>query len=106
MNASETLKAAAAKLRNTAEKADPGPWRPGFEGAVWGRTTALVCEGFDADDAQWIAMMHPGLAEPLAVWLIWAASQASMNEDRAPRHRVNISDALDVARVILGEAAS
>lgn len=66
LSPSEELRSAAEKLRARAKKATPGPWRPGFEGAVWRSVDALLCESFDENDAQWIAMMSPLLAEPLA----------------------------------------
>lgn len=53
-------------------------------------------------DVMWICLTNPLMAEPLAAWLEWAATQDDMNALRAPRHRVDLTEALAVARVING----
>ena len=45
--------------------------------------------------------VDPGPAAPLAGWLDWAGHQADMNGIRAPRHQVELTAAVDTARVIL-----
>ncbi len=84
LSPSEELRSAAQKLRDVAKKADPGPWRPGFEGAVWRSVDALLCESFDENDAQWIAMMSPLLAEPLASVFDKAAVDYDANVSDVP----------------------
>lgn len=86
MSPADELRAAAAKLRETAERATDGPWY--VVGPPWNDRTLYVVAGhpdphfgtFVADpedptmsrrgtenaDATWIAFMNPGLAEPLA----------------------------------------
>jgi hypothetical protein len=69
----EELRAAATKLRETAANATPGPWENAendlwIGGPVWGYQ--VTKDGtFIGEDSAWIALMHPGLAEPLAEWL-------------------------------------
>ena len=79
---SETLRAAAARLRELAERANPGPWRfddsdadfqPCVKGmrAEWiaecGPVDSITAPGARGDhDAHWIATMSPAVAEPLA----------------------------------------
>lgn len=79
MTPSETLRAAAARIRALAAKATEGPWRwngtdvdvvPTTKGAYI-VAAAATQEGepiFDGDGA-WIATMSPVVAEPLAAWL-------------------------------------
>ena len=84
------LRQAAARLRETGAACEPSvislrgvPWH--VEAGQWGRRPAVLQGGqYTADHAQpvryvadaetselaaWIALMHPGLAEPLAAWL-------------------------------------
>jgi hypothetical protein len=76
---SETLRAAAARLRALAEAATPPPWRtvalrdddPAYgldvePGVAVGNDSSGACE---LPDATWIATMNPAVAEPLAAWL-------------------------------------
>lgn len=81
------LRAAAAKLRETAEQATAGPWqvRGGNQvssnvvtldgsvvidgGAHQSAKKAVVFGAALHADAAWIALAHPGLAKPLAAWL-------------------------------------
>lgn len=72
-----TLRAAATLIRETASKATPGPWMvsriPGIGRTVNDPTARLsiaVGTGWvSGADGEWIALMHPGLAEHLAAWL-------------------------------------
>jgi hypothetical protein len=82
----ETLRAAASLLRQRAEKATPGPWKPmvlGSEGYLVhrdsgtirergrGRVARFGCKDWDADraDAEYVAAMHPLVGVALAGWL-------------------------------------
>lgn len=119
MTAAEELRAAAFRLREAAEHAAAGPWtaapvwsaRSHATSAIYslahdaGSTKSEVVASGRADksggivnpfNAVWIAAVHPGLAEPLAVWLEGAAEDSE----------VIGSDyqALAVARVINGGA--
>ncbi|MEV7008251.1 hypothetical protein [Streptosporangium sp. NPDC051022] len=99
----EEIRAAATRLREVAADATPGPWQVG-NGTVIGlgieqtsrgsfSYTAQLAEVFDGTtrdeenygghdlgspegDAAWIALAHPGLAEPLAGWLEEVADDA------------------------------
>jgi hypothetical protein len=75
---SETLRAAAERLRAMAAKATDGPWRwNGSQVDVEPTTrgTYVVGDGQQEDDVvtpedgAWIATMSPVVAEPLAAWL-------------------------------------
>jgi hypothetical protein len=116
--AAEELRAAAAKLRKTAKNATPGRWTA--EHQSWAGDNAVlsyatnghavaVCgeevKGADhpaSADAAWIALAHPGLAEPLAAWLESAAKHAGKVVDPANQAIIADQDALAVARVING----
>lgn len=87
----EELRTAAAKLRQTAANATPGPWEdvstddtgawprwilgaPNADG--YGQDVLVVheevAEAYSVvarEDLAWIALVNPGLAEPLAAWL-------------------------------------
>ncbi len=76
------LRTAAARVRETARGATRGPWAAeesrehGFrvgtsDGQEWVAWTGAYDDEPDPSraDAAWIALMHPGLAEPLAAWL-------------------------------------
>lgn len=54
--------------------------------------------------ADWIAMMHPGLAEPLAAWLDDTAGDLEA-EQRTELETSSEFYAVTVARAILGEVA-
>ena len=75
----ETLRAAAARLRALATNATPGPWErewafsthfvvPSTAGNVAADNVSRL-KRHQRGDAEWIALMHPGVAEPLADWL-------------------------------------
>lgn len=87
------LRTAATKLRKTAAQATDGPWYT--VGPPWNDHIPYVIAGHpdphcgtyvadpghltadprgnEAADAEWMALVHPGLAEPLAAWLEQAA---------------------------------
>lgn len=103
----EELRAAATRLRETAAEACGGPWENGDDdllwigGSVWGYSVHK--EGtFLAGDPAWIALVHPGLAEPLAEWL---ETEAHMAEKRGNSAEGQTFHALKVARVINGGAS-
>lgn len=122
MTPAEELRAAAAKLRETAGTATDGPWQ--LDGPYWwhsGDCTHVVTDARDRmsvavmpqredaphrdANAAWIALAHPGLAEPLAKWL---EREAKYAERAAGRGSGFLSEpdreALAVARAILGGA--
>ncbi|WP_030506421.1 hypothetical protein [Microbispora rosea] len=137
-NPVEELRAAANKLRETAKNATPGRWTSEHQSwagdnavlsyATNGHAVAVCGEeiaGADhpaSADAAWIALMHPGLAEPLAAWLEESANAALIHKPYSeyaglPDHRwcmacddeecdglQNVDRAAAVARVILGGA--
>ena len=95
----EILRAAAARLEQAAAKAEPGPWYTEPDDLdrghdVWSRTTGhMPAFGLSENDAAWIAMMSPVIAEPLSAWLEQAADELT---------EVYWGNAYLVARVILG----
>jgi hypothetical protein len=120
MGPAETLRAAAAKVRETGAKATPGPWTAqevpdevyveimaGTEVAV----AHAVCEHPAAPgaaaDAEWIALMSPALAGPLASRLDAAADAYELLTTQygiSPEDAVaGVSASLAMARAILGE---
>lgn len=98
LSPSETLRAAAAKLREMAEKATPGPWRYTDEDArynpcVMAGRDEWVAECGPADslrapgargehDARWLVVMSPAVAEPLAAELEAHAVAIEITEER------------------------
>lgn len=114
----ETLRAAAVRLREVAGEATPGPWQVGRawpadvcteEEMVFGSGFGPDVDLFDVEqrNARWIALMHPGIAEPLALLLTAIAEQADQDTDlgvSARRQRHDYEHPLSIARVILREA--
>ncbi|WP_405149522.1 hypothetical protein OG589_14810 [Sphaerisporangium sp. NBC_01403] len=106
MSTVEELRAAAAKVRAKAENAESAstgdlPWVPtGTGDVITDEQSLTVVQDAGVFDAEWIALVHPGLAEPLALWL---EAEAHMCEVRpgnsAEGHTFH---ALKVARVING----
>jgi hypothetical protein len=109
----ETLLAAAARLREIAARATPGPWDYDRfeEAAPW---EVIAPSGDDLEDvavcsaengrveanAWWIATVHPGIAEPLAQLLEIEAATARVGfEDYEDYYPATVA----VARLILGE---
>lgn len=95
---SDELREAAARLRGTSDGTTPGPWRRHDTHLNAGGHTATVLAGDRLNDTKlvawlpshsdepwadhpcwanshWIALTHPGLAEPLASWLEEVARQ-------------------------------
>jgi hypothetical protein len=72
---SQTLRAAATRLRELAAKSNPGPWHKtdsGFGVRSSNGTNVVTDEDLQhggTDDADWIASMSPVVAKPLAAWL-------------------------------------
>ena len=85
----DTLRAAAARIREHAAAASPGPWmiRTGqpwlADRVVFGQSMCMpgrIAQVCNVDygqnhgpDAAWIALMHPGVGELIADWLESAA---------------------------------
>ena len=109
MSPAETLRAAAAKVRDTASNATPGPWEcDGIGDYGWTvrdvspfGTFAIETEDSEQGqaDAEWIALMSPAVAEPLAAHLERLADMALLTG--APVMR----EALALARKILGRSS-
>jgi hypothetical protein len=112
-NPAAQLRAAAQLLRERATAATPGPWqaRGDYSDAIYSDTSEgivdVIAGGkwggeasvFDNEhDATWIAMMHPGVGEPLAAWLDATAAYCTVSITY-PTHVVR---ALAVARALLG----
>lgn len=123
----ETLRAAAAKLRETAVGVTPDRWQlltyqivATFDDECEHITEVAFTHGHTGN-ARWIALVGPLLAEPFAAWLDWAAIQADNHpvdleygghpefrwclacQEDEPACAVTTDRALAVARVILGE---
>lgn len=102
------LREAARLVREHATTATPGPWttqafRVGgyvvIEGVDQERVADTMHGDCQVNDARWIALMSPAIAEPLAAWLDEAASQVEYLPPR--RHS---AQALAVARAIVKAA--
>lgn len=125
MTPSEELRAAAARIRETAGKASGGRWHlfdagkydGEFEGMYWvvSDLHGSVTMAFAADegvtvehdgeqgiaDGTWIALMHPGIAPVLVRWLDgWSQVELSEHGPYPDDWR----HALDFARAINGTA--
>lgn len=132
MTAADEIRQAAAKVRETAKRATPGPWaaspvwspRSSVTSAVYSLAedagtvaSEVVASGLakakhggitNPHNALWIALMSPALAEPLAAWLEGCAGEAD-----AMAHPTDwgicdepgsVQSALAVARLINGGA--
>jgi len=64
----EEISAAAARLRETAERTARAPWSTN---GMWvmGADSHIAHFGGHLPNRDWVALVHPGLAEPLASWL-------------------------------------
>ena len=104
--AAEELRTAATRLREVAAEATGGPWENGEDdhlwigGSVWGYSVRKKGE-FLAGDPAWIALVHPGLAEPLASLLEVSAAAYEANAINLP----GTAQMLAIARVINGGAS-
>ena len=106
-----------AAIQARAEAASDGPWEAASDGLVWApRMGDPVSGSTEPEDAAWIAMAHPGLAEPLAEGLERSAAYLEENlqvwtfPTLTDGCQVNIPEAVErnygealaVARVLLG----
>ena len=101
----EELRAAAARLREKAKVATAGPWKS-YSGRVDSSrgTVAVAFDGYY--DSEWIATMHPDVAEPLAVLLEEAAEFVAQLAEHYPRLPVQPhARTLAIARVINGTSS-
>jgi hypothetical protein len=89
MTPAEELRAAATMLREAAADSDSENWY----------NAESLALSLDGADVAWIALAHPGLAEPLAAWLDDAAWTWDVVRLAERRHL------LAVARVINGGAS-
>jgi hypothetical protein len=114
------LRTAAKLLRERASAATPGPWhvheangflrvdnaRDKTREAWTGKSGADLAEE-NRDTAEWIALMHPGVGEPLADWLERQAATWSTSvpvHDTCTPATCAATAALAVARALLGTA--
>ncbi|MGW0821799.1 hypothetical protein [Streptomyces sp. NPDC002845] len=109
-NPAEELRTAAQRLRSIAADATEGPWHSEDPNTRWGddhdqrlvgggKTLAAFNNRRNGPlNADYAAAMHPGVGASLADWLDWAARQADMNATRPPRRRLDLTEALAVAR--------
>lgn len=106
----DELRAAAAKLRETAGEIVNVNGGDGFEKwtEFYGGDDDFPGEFLDKRDLAWIALVHPGLAEPLAAWLDAVAGGWEESAKISPGSsgaRFAAHPALAVARVINGGAS-
>ncbi|MEU2402781.1 hypothetical protein ABZ609_00345 [Streptomyces rubiginosohelvolus] len=104
----DQLRAAAEKLRAEAaraHRASPAPWTVTDEHVVRCADGMTVADRSSTDhpaeraDLPYIALMHPGIANPVAWWLEWQAAVL------ADGHTAALDPALAVARQLLGTTA-
>lgn len=120
----ETLRRAAARIRETAQAATPGPWEARSTGRRGGDHWYVVDDGqavahihaSDGEDeeqrqpdAEHIALWHPGTAALVADLLDQEADEVERGEYSTPRYTeggyINPhSTVMKLARQILGEA--
>lgn len=106
----EILRLAAARVREAAKSAIPGPWAAEPDGVgrgydVWQVDGPHLAFGLRRPDAEWAALVHPGLAEHLAALLDAAADEYALFKGEwsdCPTARL----ALPVAAMILGMAVA
>jgi hypothetical protein len=119
----EELRAAADKLRMMAAEATAGPWNVRVRHLQKSPTVPAHADFITPEyssrvslqkpgrlfDAQWQALMHPGLADPIADWLESEARQYDLPPCNDPTGVCNrcewnpgILDAIRVARAING----
>ncbi|MEV7013463.1 hypothetical protein [Streptosporangium sp. NPDC051022] len=75
MDAVEEIRTAATRLRETAERTSRAPWSTN---GMWvmGADSHIAHFGGHLPNRDWVALAHPGLAEPLAAWLEEVADDA------------------------------
>lgn len=125
MSAVEEIRAAVTKLRAMAESATPGYWKAGEIEEHYDSTGMIHVFTYDdgvaeiplsveaaasphmrrraTADAQWITLMQPSVAVPLAAWLESVANYYAPIW-KGPNTPEPLARALDVARVINGGA--
>lgn len=103
----EQLRAAAKVLRETASNATPGPWSllsyqiVGLYDEAADSVTDVAFTYWSEQNARWVRLASPALAEPLAAWL----EREARNEEYSLAefgHRTIQRDTLAVARAING----
>lgn len=97
----ETLRAAAAKLRETAKpllESDDNDWTWRDFFTLHGADLGLLRE-----DEEWIALASPEIAEPLATAMVAVADAVELDADFV--HRVGYGEVLATARAITGGAS-
>lgn len=104
----ETLRRAAALLDKYAlDASDSGtPWRARFC-TIYGGDGEIIAETQDDRapgiwEAEWIALMHPGIAPPLAAWLREIADAVDQYEGIAG-YGDFATQAFDIADILMGE---
>lgn len=104
MTAIEDLRKAADVLCQRAVTARPGPWEHDGDGTVSTPAADFITEAHSKCDAEWIVLMNPLVAFPLAAMLQQAAQNAetlgSAWGPDSPDKYVE-PNALQVARIIL-----
>lgn len=108
MTPSGELREAAALLRARAEKATAAPWTLYDRGVCWEIEQLDEHDGtsFLKGDAEWIAMMSPAVAEPIAAMLEHAADTADVMDRNTggqcpeDQYVASVAGALRVARSI------
>lgn len=102
MTPADELRAAAAKLREMAD--DLGEWRyDDGNTMVRDRNGDIVAVHVHQGDGAWIALMGPGKAEPLAVWLDEAAGPLDLWNTTLDAMNAQSRAAVLFARAVLGE---
>ena len=111
----DVLREAAARLRKIGSKVMPGPWESLNDGdrlVAWRNVPGtdfdddmeyVFDEPLEKETAEWVALVNPDLAEPLAAWLEEAADtvdELGVHPVLGPGERTRA--ALAVARVLNG----
>jgi hypothetical protein len=108
----DLLRRAAAKLRDTVDMTLPAPWTViplpgdrGYDVAAFPSQRVFVAQDLSESDAEWIALMDPAMAGPLAEWLDFAAEHWRIDAEikHYPIRGILQRITADLARVILGE---
>lgn len=107
----ETLRRAAALMRERAEAATPGPWRPYTTGG-WGHGNYVTTDDLSGVAMQYALVWRPTDAEHIASWHPAVALAVADLLDNTAGHveytgateaSEDVRDALAVARAYLGE---
>lgn len=108
----ETIREAAALMRQRAVAATDGPWIAAGDGLVWAeRPGDPVSGSTEPEDAEHIAAWHPAVALAIADWLDDAAAREEQHWQRSAHYAYadpcegdEVYGALIVARAFLGGA--